>query len=63
MAIIKCQKCKKDIIGGAKIQYFDIKEPTTIHVFCSEDCKEKWISSQKKKKEITYLFLPFDFFW
>ena len=51
MAIIKCQKCKKDIIGGAKIQYFDIKEPTTIHVFCSEDCKEKWISSQKKKKK------------
>ncbi|MFX0082185.1 MAG: hypothetical protein ACFE94_10580 [Candidatus Hodarchaeota archaeon] len=48
MAIIKCQQCKKEIVGGAKIQHFDIKEPTTIHVFCSEDCKKKWISSQEK---------------
>ena len=51
MAKIKCQKCKKKIIGGAKIQYFDIKEPPTIHVFCSENCKEKWITSTEKKKK------------
>ena len=50
MSIIKCQLCGKEIVGGAKIQYFDIKEPTTIHVFCSEKCKGKWISTQKKKK-------------
>ncbi|MFW9881455.1 MAG: hypothetical protein ACFFG0_50975 [Candidatus Thorarchaeota archaeon] len=50
MTIIKCQHCNKDIIGGAKIQHFDKMEPTTIHVFCSEECKKKWISSQEKKK-------------
>jgi hypothetical protein len=51
MSIIRCQQCKKDIIGGAKIQHFDIKEPTTIHVFCSEACKKKWISTKEKKKK------------
>ncbi|MFX0028789.1 MAG: hypothetical protein ACFFAA_13565 [Promethearchaeota archaeon] len=48
---MKCQICRKEIYGGAKIQYFDIKEPTTIHVFCSENCKEKWISTIDKKKK------------
>jgi hypothetical protein len=45
---------------GAKIQYFDIKEPTTIHVFCSEKSKGKWISNQKK---IKYVILSLNFFW
>jgi len=47
MAKIKCQECGKIIEGGAKIESFDIKEPTTIHVFCSEECKEKWTSKEK----------------
>ncbi|MFX1375851.1 MAG: hypothetical protein ACFFA0_08575 [Promethearchaeota archaeon] len=51
MSILTCQQCKKEIIGGAKIQHFDVKEHTTIHVFCSEKCKKKWISSQEKEKE------------
>ncbi|MFX1278132.1 MAG: hypothetical protein ACFFA3_01865 [Promethearchaeota archaeon] len=51
MSVIKCQLCRKEIIGGAKIQYFDIKEPTTIHVFCSEKCKDKWISTQEINKK------------
>ncbi|MFW9878448.1 MAG: hypothetical protein ACFFG0_35650 [Candidatus Thorarchaeota archaeon] len=50
MSIIKCQQSKKESISGAKIQYFDKKEPTTIHVFRSEKCKEKWTSYQEKKK-------------
>lgn len=50
MAKVKCQQCGKEIIGGAKVQYFDINEPTTIHVFCSEKCKNKWISSVEIKK-------------
>jgi len=48
---VKCQQCRKEIIGGAKIESFDINEPTTIHVFCSEECREKWISTQEKKKK------------
>ena len=50
MAKVKCQECKKEITGGAKIQYFDPEEPTTIHVFCSEECKNKWVKSLEKKK-------------
>ncbi len=45
---MKCQQCKKDITGGAKIQHFDFNEPTTIHVFCSESCKEKWLKENEK---------------
>jgi endogenous inhibitor of DNA gyrase (YacG/DUF329 family) len=48
MAKVKCQLCGKDIIGGAKIQHFDIDEPTTIHVFCSEICKNKWSNKNNK---------------
>jgi hypothetical protein len=51
MAIVKCQKCGKEIIGGAKIQEFDPVEPTTMHVFCSEPCKDKWVSKLEKKKK------------
>ena len=51
MTKVKCEQCKSEITGGAKIEEFDPIEPTTIHVFCSEDCKKKWISSQKKKKK------------
>ncbi|MFX1480458.1 MAG: hypothetical protein ACFFCI_20370 [Promethearchaeota archaeon] len=49
--MIKCQLCRIEIFGGSKIQYFDIKEPTTIHVFCSEKCKDKWISTQGKNNK------------
>ena len=45
---MKCQLCDKEITGGAKIQYFDPEEPTTIHVYCSDGCKNKWISQKKK---------------
>jgi len=48
---VKCQECKKEIAGGAKIEEFDPIEPTTIHVFCSESCRDKWISAQKKKEK------------
>lgn len=51
MALVKCQECKKEIIGGVKIQEFDPIEPTTMHVFCSESCRKKWRSSQKKKNK------------
>ncbi len=51
MAKVKCQQCGKEIIGGAKVQHFDFEEPTTIHVFCSEDCKSNWISTEEKKKK------------
>jgi len=50
MGNLKCQECKKEIIGGAKIQEFDTNEHTTLHVFCSESCRKMWISSQKKVK-------------
>jgi len=43
---MKCEVCKKEIEGGAKIQEFDQKEPTTMHVFCSEACKDKWLNSK-----------------
>jgi len=49
MAKMKCQICKIEIIGGAKIQEFDQHEPTTKHVFCSEKCREQWLSGLKKK--------------
>ena len=45
---MKCETCKKEIIGGVKIQQLDPDEPTTKHVFCSEACKEKWLKEQKK---------------
>jgi len=51
MAKVKCQQCRKEIIGGAKIQEFDPVEPTTMHVFCSDTCREKWVSNQEKKKK------------
>jgi len=49
MAKVRCQECKKGIIRGVKIQEFDPIEPTTMHVFCSESCREKWISGLEKK--------------
>ena len=48
MAKMKCQVCGQEIIGGAKVQHFDIDEPTTIHVFCSEKCKSKWVTTREK---------------
>ena len=45
MAKVKCQECGKEIVGGAKIQEFDPIEPTSMHIFCSEKCKEKWLAS------------------
>lgn len=51
MAKVKCQECKKEIVGGAIIEEFNPIEPTTIHVFCSESCRVKWISAQEKKKK------------
>ncbi|MFW9987762.1 MAG: hypothetical protein ACFFC3_03830 [Candidatus Odinarchaeota archaeon] len=48
MAKIKCHLCKKEIVGGASIEEFDPNEPTTIYVFCSESCRDKWISKQNK---------------
>lgn len=50
MAKVKCQECKKVIKGGVKIQEFDPIEPTTMHIFCSEPCREKWVSIQEMKK-------------
>ena len=49
MAKVKCQDCKKEIIGGARIQEFDPIEPTSMHVFCSEKCRDKWLASIEKK--------------
>ena len=43
---MKCQECKKEITGGARIQHFDVSEPTTIQVFCSEKCKQNWLKKQ-----------------
>ena len=51
MAKVKCQECKKEIAGGTKIEEFDPIEPTTIHVFCSESCRDKWMSAQEKKEK------------
>ncbi len=51
MAKVKCQQCKKEIIGRAKLQEFDPIEPKTMHVFCSAFYREKWISAQEKKKK------------
>ena len=48
MAKVRCQQCGKEITGGAKIQHFDLDEPTTIHVFCTEKCKTKWINKKDK---------------
>ena len=48
MAKVKCQLCGKEIIGGAKIQEFDPIKPKTIHVFCSEKCRNKWIKNREK---------------
>ncbi|MFX0008251.1 MAG: hypothetical protein ACFFA7_12520 [Promethearchaeota archaeon] len=48
MAKVKCQLCGKEIIGGAKVLHFDLDESTTIHVFCSEICKNKWINKNNK---------------
>jgi hypothetical protein len=45
---MKCEGCKKNITGGAKIQEFDPLEPTTMHVFCSEECKKKWLKTHNK---------------
>ncbi|MFX1454535.1 MAG: hypothetical protein ACFFDB_04100 [Promethearchaeota archaeon] len=49
MAKVKCQQCEKEIIGGAKIQEFDLIEPTTMHVFCSEECRDQWLASVSEK--------------
>ncbi|MHA1986031.1 MAG: hypothetical protein ACW98D_05260 [Promethearchaeota archaeon] len=49
MAKVKCQHCSEEIIGGAKIQEFDMNEPTTMHVFCSVKCKDKWVASKSEK--------------
>jgi hypothetical protein len=48
MAKVKCQQYGQEIVGGANVQHFDVEEPTTIHVFCSEKCKSKWITSKEK---------------
>ncbi|MFX0000515.1 MAG: hypothetical protein ACFE9Q_08750 [Candidatus Hodarchaeota archaeon] len=50
MTKIRCQACKKEIIGRAKIQEFDPIEPTTIHVLYSEYYREKWIPIQEINK-------------
>ncbi|KKN51956.1 hypothetical protein LCGC14_0617370 [marine sediment metagenome] len=47
MAKVKCQECKKEIVGGAKIQEFDPVEPTSMHIFCSKTCRDKWASAAK----------------
>ena len=44
-----CQQCNKELMEKPTIQAFDEVEPTTIHVFCSETCKKKWTTAQKKK--------------
>jgi len=49
MAKVKCQECKKEIVGGAKFEEFDPIEPTSIHVFCSETCRKKWLASISTK--------------
>ncbi|MBY8985602.1 MAG: hypothetical protein KGD65_11060 [Candidatus Lokiarchaeota archaeon] len=49
MAKVKCQECKKEIVGGAKIQEFDMNEPTSMHVFCSEDCRDQWLATTSKE--------------
>ncbi len=45
MAKVRCQECKIEIIRTVKIQQFDPIEPTTMHGFCSESCRDKWISN------------------
>ena len=50
MAKVRCNVCKKEIIGGAKIQEFDPEEPTTMHVFCSESCRDKWLAKINEKE-------------
>ena len=45
---MKCELCEKEIVGGAKVQAFDPVEPTTMHVFCTKKCEDKWISQKKK---------------
>ncbi|MFX1379654.1 MAG: hypothetical protein ACFFA4_11250 [Promethearchaeota archaeon] len=41
MTRVKFQQCRREIIEGTKVQHFDLQEPTTIHIFCSEKCKLK----------------------
>jgi len=32
------------------VQIFDPDEPTTIHTFCSDKCKNQWLKEKKKKQ-------------
>ncbi len=50
MAKVECHQCKEEISGGAKVQHFDIAEPTTIQVFCSEKCKDDWLVTVSEKQ-------------
>ncbi|MGV9172813.1 MAG: hypothetical protein ACOC44_08400 [Promethearchaeia archaeon] len=43
---MKCENCRKEIEGD-NVQYNDPKDFTTVHVFCSEECKEEWIKNNK----------------
>jgi len=47
---MKCHHCNKKVKGSAKIEAFKTEEPTTIYLFCSETCKEKWTTAHKQKK-------------
>ncbi|MHA1254727.1 MAG: hypothetical protein ACTSPS_03915 [Promethearchaeota archaeon] len=44
---MRCENCKKDVLRKDMIQLFDPDEPTTIHTFCSDKCKDKWSDSKK----------------
>ncbi len=48
MAKIRCQECKNEIIRSVKIQEFDPIEPTAMHGFYFESCKDKWFSNGEK---------------
>lgn len=56
---MKCQQCGKEIIGRAIVQHFDVQEPTTIHVFCSEKCKKSgWLRKRRRKNNPSlFIFL------
>ena len=46
---MKCEICRKEVSGINAIQTFDEDEYTTVHVFCSTECENKWKSKKKKR--------------
>ncbi len=48
---MKCEECEKEIGKDEAVQHFDKYEPTTIHLFCTAQCQNKWISKHELGKE------------